>query len=77
MADPSRGVEFRQAVDVLLREQRAFEDERAQWEYERVELLNKYARVILFVCIPLAVPPSLPFIRPSQLLQSDEKPEFD
>jgi hypothetical protein len=45
MAEPSRGVEFRQAVDVLLREQRAFEDERAQWEYERVELLNKYADV--------------------------------
>jgi hypothetical protein len=33
---------FRQAVDVLVREYKSFEDERAQWEFERVALLNKY-----------------------------------
>jgi hypothetical protein len=53
MSESSRGAEFRQAVDVLLREQRAFEDERAQWEYERVELLNKCVQVISqWLCMP-------------------------
>jgi hypothetical protein len=56
---------FKQAIDVLIREQRAFDDDRAQWEFERVELLNKYVCFLFDKC------PASPLIYAVQSLDQD------
>jgi hypothetical protein len=33
---------FRQAIDVLVREQQSFQQQSSQWEFERLELLSRF-----------------------------------